>query len=619
MTFLLPAALAGLLALAVPLLLHLLRGEAVREEAFPALRYLLASGAPRERHRRLRELLLLALRLTLVLLLTLGAARWILPTGAGHHPPADLVLLVDNGPLSGAVVDGRRILEAQRALAERLLEELGPADRVWVLPTATTGPASAPVARPWTPEEAREALARIEPEGVPSKVEAAVERARVLLAARPPGPSRIVVIRSDGTRLGEGAATGETIASVEVDPGIPAPPNRGISHLEVNEGQPLRPGEGVEIAVRVEAWSPAPGSGVAPAEAPVADLSVRWIVDGEIRALARTNEIGEARLRLDAALAAEATGTDGFFRGRVELDPDALRLDDALDVVLPVRPPPPVRVIGEPGRWAEAALATLAEAGWIQLDGQRSDPVRGSTGPSPSQVPSLPPGSAAILTPEVSLFLPPEDPVHLAAFRAALPEEAGRRVGAPASGAWVLRPLPDLEVAGGVRVGRRYALDGVAGEGGGEPVGRLPLDDGRPWLLEGPRAPGATAAGRPGAEAPARVGEGAGGVIRILGSPLSPGWTELPVTAAMVPLLDRLLRAPGAEGGLAPLVSPVTPVPPSGPPGGRWVRAALPDRGGREATPFLAWLLFVILCVEGWLAGTRRSPPRPDPERTPRS
>lgn len=596
MSLLVPSALvAGLLVL-VPLLLHLRREEPAREESFPALRLLLEAGKDRTRILRLRELLLLLFRVGAIVVITLAAARWVLPLGGAHEPPLELVLVVDHGPLSGAVVDGVRILDAQRELAHALLAELGDGDRVWVIPAAE---GEFPL-HPLPPREAREALARIEPRRDSGSVEGAVARARALLAVRrgggesggtPPGasapspgaapsPGGIVVLRPDGRRLPAEAGAG----IFEVDPGLSLPPNRGISRVLVQEGRPPRAGEPVELRVQVAAQ----GGGGQAGEA------VRLFEGGSLRGSGRTDAEGEARLVLPPT----DPSADPSLVLRVELEPDALRLDDVVELPLRLAPPPRVRRLGSPGRWVEAGLETLDEAGWIGVEEGGDGP------PLPPWASRLPPGSGALLTEEVTLLLPPEDPVHLAAFHAlldaALPGAAPVRGVVEGGGATHrIQAPPGPEVAAGTQVERRIRWS----TGGTPPVSHLLFEDGVPLALELP------------------AGNGEGGdprVIRLLAIPLLPGWTELPLSAAMVPLLDHLLRPPGSPALVVDLPAIPEPIPPLGA-RDRWVGEALPRRDAREASPFLTWLLVVILLVEGWLSLFRRVAPFTELETAPPS
>ncbi len=78
LTFAYPWFLWGLLALAGPLVLHLLNRRRPRQLVFPSIRFLRRSQLPREGRRRLRDLLLLLLRLLLLAaaVLLLARPRW---------------------------------------------------------------------------------------------------------------------------------------------------------------------------------------------------------------------------------------------------------------------------------------------------------------------------------------------------------------------------------------------------------------------------------------------------------------------------------------------------------------------------------------------------------------
>ena len=75
LSFLSPAFLVGALAAALPVVLHLLGRRPQRRVLVPAVRLLKGAPAQETRRRRLRELALLALRVTAVLLLALAFAR----------------------------------------------------------------------------------------------------------------------------------------------------------------------------------------------------------------------------------------------------------------------------------------------------------------------------------------------------------------------------------------------------------------------------------------------------------------------------------------------------------------------------------------------------------------
>jgi aerotolerance regulator-like protein/VWA domain-containing protein len=75
LAFLYPLFLAGAVAIAVPIVLHLMRRKIDTVVDFPAVRLLHKAPVEQQRRRRIRELILLALRVTALVLLALAFAR----------------------------------------------------------------------------------------------------------------------------------------------------------------------------------------------------------------------------------------------------------------------------------------------------------------------------------------------------------------------------------------------------------------------------------------------------------------------------------------------------------------------------------------------------------------
>jgi len=80
MTFLNWAMLAGLVAVAIPIIIHLLNRQRATIVDWGAMRFLLQSLTMRRRRIMLEEIILLALRCLVVALLVLAMARPFLPT-----------------------------------------------------------------------------------------------------------------------------------------------------------------------------------------------------------------------------------------------------------------------------------------------------------------------------------------------------------------------------------------------------------------------------------------------------------------------------------------------------------------------------------------------------------
>ena len=102
MSFLSPLFLAGALAAAVPIVLHLLKREPEPRVKFPAVRLLKQAPVEYTENRRLRELLLLALRVTAFALLALAFARPFLATAAVASAGATIVARTEAGTWSPA-------------------------------------------------------------------------------------------------------------------------------------------------------------------------------------------------------------------------------------------------------------------------------------------------------------------------------------------------------------------------------------------------------------------------------------------------------------------------------------------------------------------------------------
>ncbi len=127
MAFLSPALLAGLLALAIPVIVHLVQRERRRVVEFPSLMFLRKIPRQAVKRRALRHWPLLALRLAAFALLATAFARPFFP-GSGAVAAAgggrDVVVLIDRSMSMGY---GDRWERAQ-AEARRAIGELGPDD-----------------------------------------------------------------------------------------------------------------------------------------------------------------------------------------------------------------------------------------------------------------------------------------------------------------------------------------------------------------------------------------------------------------------------------------------------------------------------------------------------------
>lgn len=288
MNFLNPLVLVALVAAFIPLLLHLLTLRKLRPFPFSSLRFLRELQRSTVRRFRLRQLLLLAVRMGLVAALVLAFARPVIPGKLpllGQRAPVSIVLVVDNSA-SMAVVDeqGERFRRLQD-YAQRFIRSLQPEDELVLLPVAAAG---APLPE-WSSSHGviLESLARLAPRPEQGDLLAALRRAAVLVQqAR--HLHRFVLVLSDFQKsalgqLPEGVRLFDAHTQVyAVNVGQASPLRAGVVVDSVALETQLRAvGEPVTFTVRVRAFGK-----------DTADAVVGLFWDGE--------RVAQRRLRLAA-------------------------------------------------------------------------------------------------------------------------------------------------------------------------------------------------------------------------------------------------------------------------------------------------------------------------------
>lgn len=498
MTFLAPALLALGAAALVPLLLHLLQRHQGPRVTFPALRYLRRAEREHATRIRLRQIVLLALRILALLLLAAAAARPFLQGAGSDHPPTAVVIVLDNSLSSGAVVGDQRVLDELKDAALETLAGAGVDDRVWLVRAgsgwepAVTGTAA----------RVAEAVRQTAPTAAAADLGAELQRARSILALEADARPGEIHLLSDLQATGLGSADepldpGESAgpAVLIYAPRAPAPENRGVAAVEVGSGLAPRAGQRSTIAVRL-----------APTEVGVDSVPVRVVVDGSVRAA------GWARPGAAVVLPFPARSA-GPVDGYVEIDPDALLADDRRYFVTDVASPVAVAVAGAQP-FLDEAVTVLEEAGRVRRVAVPS--ARVVLAPAAQSAEAIRGGASVVV-------MPPASPLQLAAtnqrlatsgipWRYTAPgpgearlDQAGSTVSA-AVAAW----LPDI---------RLRQVYGLSGEGPASVP--LRLRDGAPWAVTG------------------RVEQG--GRFLMLASPLTVEGGTIATSAAMVPFLDEVI------------------------------------------------------------------------------
>jgi hypothetical protein len=482
--FLSPVWLLAALAAAVPLVIHLMRRRTGARLEFPAVRWLERAEREHSRSLKLRNLLLMLLRVAAVLLIALAAARPVARiAGAGFlHAPTAVAVVLDNSLSTTAVANGRPVLDDLKARALAVASRASGDDKLWLLTadgTVNGGSVGTVKSR----------IAQAPPLAGAGHLESAVEQAAALVAASPLSDREVVILTdAQATTWTAPVALGDVRVSIYRPAGAPPPDHAVI----MSAAEPAR-------------WTP---RGAVHARVRATD-SVTYRIELGTRTLARgiAGPDGEIFVRA-------APPEQGWIAGRVELEPDELRGDDARHFAVWIGAPPAVRVDPSAGIFARTAVEALAQAGRV---------TAGSaiTIASADAVPSLP-----------ALLTAPADPVRIGAANRVL-----ERLGIPWRFGEARRGAAAASAPAGVTVTLRYALT-RAGGASAAATDTVALAGGEPWIVRGP------------------------GYV-LVASPLIPDATDFPVRASFVPwIADALAQDLGTQGRVieaAPLARAARP------------------------------------------------------------
>lgn len=321
MGFLVPAFLAALAAIGIPVLMHLRDRNEETPTRFPSLMFLVRLPIRTSDRRRVTDLPLLLLRALVVALLVLAFARPFVGRGAeagAEGRTRSVVLLLDRSMSMGHGDTWGTALDSARAV----LDALGADDQVALVRFDE----DAELAQGWTRDKAvvRALVEATVPVARATRFGAALRVARSALITAPPGAPEFILV----TDLQRSGLAG--VAGLELPKGLPLRvvqvtgaerPNASIRTVEAR-----RMVDGSRVLLQVQAR-------VLTRELPAARAATLTLSLAGRTVATRTATLppsGEQLVVFDA-IAAPATAVDGV----VSMDADALPQDDRFVFALP--------------------------------------------------------------------------------------------------------------------------------------------------------------------------------------------------------------------------------------------------------------------------------------------
>jgi hypothetical protein len=529
--FLNPLALIGLAAALLPLAVHLLHRSRPRDVPFSHLAFLRQLHASRMRSLRLRQWLVLLLRMLALACLALAFARPALQEGSGlfgRARPTTAVIVIDQSYSTRFTPPAGRWFDRLQRRADEVLSLFdGPRDEVYILPWPD---GSAGVAQPLTAEAARQRLAALSPGAAATDPAGALRQAESLLRAHA-DRQRELYLFTDGARPGwdEASRTLTEVPLFLLTATEAGPRNRYVGPVESSDWL-AAPGEPLALRTRIGLWG-------GDAEEVAADL----FIDGERVQRRRVSLVPGSETAVEFSVAPRRSGR---LTGFVQIDDDDLPADNRRYFTLHV--PERIRVA--------VAAPTVQQAYYARRALQAA-----ASGDAALEISllSLDELSAQTLAGQDVLFL-----VHVE--RPARPVSQAVRGFAAAGGGVLIVPGPEADA---VRINRDL-LDGlvpaslvdIAGQPGESGATRLDSAAGEAALFAGLLA---TAQDRPRVTAawelsperqlsvlarfddglPALVeGRGPGGHALLWPVPFDLAWSDLPLRGLFTPWMQRLAR-----------------------------------------------------------------------------
>ncbi len=321
MEFLAPLMLIGLAGAAVPVVIHLIGRRRAPVVRFGAMDFLLGQNKRVARRLRLRELLLLLVRVLAALAIPLALAKpFVSCSSRGvivSRGPQAAVLVIDDSFVMGYRKGGRTLLGEAKDRALHVLEELGPEADVAVVFAAEGSPPVPELTRDHL--RLADAIETAPLTARPPETTVALRRAAALLAGSPHAARRVYLF-SALTKAGFGGeapwppGAGPELHAVPVTDDADLP-NLAVTAAAAEKDPDLGP-RGVRVRAEITNFG----------QAKVEDRAATLVIDGKpvSRGLVTLGPGEKMEKRFSAALPGEAKTAEVS----VELDGDALAIDD---------------------------------------------------------------------------------------------------------------------------------------------------------------------------------------------------------------------------------------------------------------------------------------------------
>jgi hypothetical protein len=237
--------LAGLAAVAVPIVIHLIHKRHSRSMDFPSLMFLRLIDLRMASRQRIRELIVLLLRIAAIALFAFALAKPILRTRsarAAGRTSTTAVIVVDNSYSMGYKESGVTGLERAKEEAQEVLRTLAAGDSAAIIPSAGYAPADAELSRDLAGLGHRVSMLGESP--MAGSLEAAIDLAVKALAQSTELNKELYIISDYQSSLWAPVLEGDALRNLDasiiiVDVSALNPANMALTSIEINH----RPGE----------------------------------------------------------------------------------------------------------------------------------------------------------------------------------------------------------------------------------------------------------------------------------------------------------------------------------------------------------------------------------------